>query len=114
MVEQRYIQDKLFIIIGTDNLIRLHTWYMSIYLVKNYEFIIYPRPDKSIRLDTLKMIWNNVIGEKLYSSILIDKVKMLNISATEIRNKINKKYEYISNAININVLNYIKIYNLYK
>ncbi|MCP4178231.1 MAG: nicotinate (nicotinamide) nucleotide adenylyltransferase [bacterium] len=104
-------KDDLFMIIGGDSLLQLHTWYKAKKLVKEFGFIIYPRPDEIITYDKLKYKWTEELATKLMDSV-IDST-LYSISSTEIREKINSNSD-LKNSLSTKTIDYIHKNHLYQ
>lgn len=76
------------LLIGADSLQELHTWYQADWLVKNVDFIIYPRPRAQVTASELRQHWDEKIVEKLLSSMISG--TFFEISSTEVRNSMEK------------------------
>jgi len=96
-LEKDYKKDKLYLIIGSDNLKDLDKW-DKLDLILKHKIIVMNRGD--LDYDII-----NKLGKKHF--IVIDNFPFINISSTDIR---NKKISHI----NKNVLKYIEDNNLYK
>jgi len=98
-LENKYLNDELYLIIGADNIINFDKW-------KDYQ--------KLLKYKIIIMNRNNInINEYLYKYpnnkfIIINNFSCIDISSTNIRNKINTKY------LDYNVLKYIKKRGLYE
>ena len=97
-LESIYSNDELYLIIGADNLINLDKWKDYQKLLK-YKIIIMNRNDIKINEYLYKYPNNNFI--------IVKDFPYINISSSEIRNKLNNKY------LDRDVINYIKNNNLY-
>jgi nicotinate-nucleotide adenylyltransferase len=71
---EKYPDYQFYIIIGTDSYQNLHQWKNGFFLMENYHFIIYPRPDFEIK---------NELPENME---LLTDAPLLSISSTHIRN----------------------------
>jgi len=89
--------DELYLIIGSDNLEKLHEWKNIDEILENNKIIVLKREDynKNIYLDKYEDRF-----------IYVDDFKPIKVSSTEIR-------EGNSNFINPNILKYIEEHNLY-
>lgn len=94
------LEDELYLIIGSDNLEKLHLW-------KNIEEIL---KNKIIVLSRGKIEENENLKGYQEQFIYIDNFDYLDISSTYIRNNINGNIEGL---INEKVLKYIKENHLY-
>jgi nicotinate-nucleotide adenylyltransferase len=100
-IKNKYNPDNLKMIIGADSFNKLYSWKNSEYIVKEYGFIVFPRPN--INID---------VQSPCYKYCLFSKKVMEEISSTVIRQKIKDK-EDISQYVPQQVYEYIKKKNLY-
>jgi len=84
-LNERYPDHQFHIIIGSDSYQNLPQWKNGSFLMENYQFIIYPRPDFEIKT----ALTGNMT--------LLEDVPLLNISSTHIRNilKEGKSIRYL-------------------
>jgi nicotinate-nucleotide adenylyltransferase len=75
-LEEKYPENKFTVIMGTDSFQNIHKWKNADLLLKNYSFILYPRPGFHVS-DTP-------------DNIEIIPAPLLEISATAIRNNIKE------------------------
>lgn len=104
--KNKYSNDTIYFICGADNLDYIDTWKNGKYILNNYNIIAINRGE----YNTQKIL-NNY--SKYNAKIIVCNLESINISSTNIREKINNN-EDIKDLIDINVLNYIKENNLYK
>lgn len=99
---------------GLDNFLTIDKWKEPNYILENYGIHIIPRGDdfeERLITDNIKQLMENVTPN--LKSVTFSHIEhTINISATEIRNKIRSN-ENITDIINKNVLNYIKDNKLY-
>lgn len=108
IIKEKYPKDKLFYIMGADNLEKITTWKDSEYLVKNFKFIILQR--KGYLVDDI--IKNNPILLKNKENFYrIENIEYAELSSTDIRDKIRNNSEDID--IPNEVRKYIKENKLY-
>ena len=96
-IEREYPKDNLSIIIGADNVVNLDKWKNYKELIK-YHFIIMNRDDIDVSKYLNKMNGNFTV---------LNNYPYINVSSTEIRNKLSSKY------LDKRVLEYIKKNHLY-
>lgn len=96
-IEKEYPRDNLSIIIGADNVINLDKWKNYEELIKHH-FIIMNRDN----IDVYKYL-----NKKNDNFTVLDNYPYINISSTEIRNRLSNKY------LDKRVLEYIKKHHLY-
>lgn len=104
--KNKYSNDTIYFICGADNLDYIDTWKNGKYILNNYNILAINRGE----YNTQKIL-NNY--SKYNAKIIVCNLESINISSTNIREKINNN-EDIKDLIDINVLNYIKENNLYK
>ena len=95
--------EKISFIIGTDAFEKIETWYETDKLKKLIDFIVFVRENETVNLDYLK--------EKGYN-FQFSKMKFLDISSTELRNRI-KNNEPIKDLVTKEVEEYIYKNGLY-
>ena len=100
-IKSKHILDNIKMIIGADSFNNLHLWKKNEYIAKNYGFIVFPRPN--IEID---------VNSPYYKYCFFSKYVMEDISSTYIRKYIKNKRD-ISKYVPKNVLEYIKKKNLY-
>lgn len=104
--KNKYSNDTIYFICGADNLDYIDTWKNGKYILNNYNIIAINRGE----YNTQKIL-NNY--SKYNAKIIVCNLESINISSTNIREKINNN-EDIKDLIDIDVSNYIKENNLYK
>lgn len=77
---------NICLIIGSDSLLQLHTWFKTKEIIQKWQIISYPRQGYEVDFSKLLEIWNEKIASKLYNSIL--DLKFFDMSSSEIRKKI--------------------------
>ena len=100
-----YSNDRLSLIIGTDNLRIFDRWKEHDYILSNYKIIVYPRQGDDI----------SALRQQ-YPQVRIVEAPLLSISSTEIRNMLSNNSITDNPArqwLNENVWNYIIDNNLY-
>ena len=114
-LEKQFKEETLFLLIGGDSLLQLHTWYMADKLIERWKILTYPRgeifkkPDDVLK--KLKENWTEKIASLLFESILT--FDICDISSTKIRNILQNREE-ISDTLDPDVYNYIQEKGLYK
>ena len=78
-----YPEDKLFLIIGEDSLLQIHTWYKGRELTEICELLTYPRPNENSSIEKLKEFWDINNATKLFKSKV--NLDLYEISSTQIR-----------------------------
>jgi nicotinate-nucleotide adenylyltransferase len=79
---------RYILLIGADSLLSLHTWYNAHELVKNTDFITYPRPNSEVTIEKLRQHWDEDDAEKLIKSMLNG--TFFEISSTEMKISMEK------------------------
>jgi len=102
--------DEYILIIGADSFYQLDLWYKSDELVKENRFVVLDR-----EYDGHGNISEDVerFNKEHLSHISLLKIPLIDISSTEIRNRISMGTD-ISDMVGENVANYIKENNLYR
>ena len=105
--KEKYKEDSIYFICGTDNLSYLDKWKRGDYIVANYPLLIIKRntDNLSFLLDKFKEYKNNII---------VTSIEPVDLSSTEIRNLIKEDNKLIKEYLSEEVLDYIKNNNLYK
>ena len=65
-----YPEDELFLLIGSDSLRQLHTWYRARELADNYSLLVYPRTSEKISREELLLHWTEQETDKLLSGVM--------------------------------------------
>ncbi len=110
LLQKKYLNDKIYLLIGSDSLMQLHLWYKAEVIAKNYTIITYPRPDYQIDATKLEKYWNKLMIAKFEAHIVDFSVKLC--ASSEIRGKISKNDD-VSSLLSSEVLCYIKDKELY-
>jgi nicotinate-nucleotide adenylyltransferase len=106
--KSKYKDALIYFICGADNLSYIDEWCMGYYILSNYKIIVISRST-----DNLEEILEKY--QEYKDNIIIANISEKNISSTEIRHLLRKNnYEEAKKYLDIDVLNYIKINNLYK
>jgi nicotinate-nucleotide adenylyltransferase len=114
ILKQIYSDCELFLLIGMDSLVGLHSWYRATELVTRGKFIIYPRPGvERPPIYELEKEFGSKNAYKLYYSILDDaELAQSDVSSTAIREAVAQHLsleKYVPQA----VAQYIHDNNLY-
>ena len=99
---QDFPDRRFMLVMGADNLAGLKGWRENQYILDNFEILVYPRP-------------NIVIDKELLSTskiTILDGAPLFDISSTELRAQF-KIGKFDRAHISKDVINYIKINNLY-
>ena len=103
--KEKYQDNEIYFICGTDNLKEIKFWCNYKYILKNYKLLVIKRND-----DKIDNILEELIEYK--NNIIISQVESKVLSSTLIRNNINNQ-NYCKN-IDDKVYKYIRNKNLYK
>ncbi len=109
LLEKKFPDDTLQLLIGGDSLETLHTWYKAKELVAQYEIICYPRKGYEIKRENLLKHWTSKEIDILLRTVL--QMPFFDISSTSIRNNITDKI--ITKNIKKEILKYIRSKGLY-
>ena len=109
-LQKKYPEDELCLLVGSDSLMQLHSWYKAQELATNYKIITYPRPDYKINETKLIKCWNKSLVEKFLENTVNFPVKLC--ASSEIREKISQN-EDVSTLLSSEVLCYINSNKLY-
>ena len=110
-LQREFPDDHLQLLIGSDSLVQLHSWYQARELVDKWEIITYPRRNELPSRDDLLTFWTPEETDILLKSVL--KMPFFEISSTLTR-KIMANAENTDNLINRNVKDYINAHGLYR
>ncbi len=83
-LREKYSKNQFSLIMGSDNLLNLHKWKNSDFLIREYSIYVYERPGYTYQKDTP-------------SNVIIEEAPLLNISASYIRKQLkeNKSITYL-------------------
>ncbi|MBO7138747.1 MAG: nicotinate-nucleotide adenylyltransferase [Bacteroidaceae bacterium] len=98
-LSQEYPEREFVLVIGADNWVRFSYWYHSRDILSSYRIIIYPRP--------------GYICENLPEGVTIVDTPLIDISSTEIRNRIRTQSDYDGEGLPLAVWQEIKREGLY-
>jgi nicotinate (nicotinamide) nucleotide adenylyltransferase len=104
--KNKYPNDILYFICGTDNLEELDKWKNYEYIITNYKFLVANRAGTSIS----KML-NKY--KKFVDNILVINIEKNKVSSTIIRERLKNNEDDISELIDENILDYIRQKKLY-
>jgi nicotinate-nucleotide adenylyltransferase len=105
-----YPDSEIRLLIGSDSLNLLHTWYRAEELVHNWPLLVYPRIGHASLREELYLNWGNKVAEKLLGYIL--PMPLYDFASTDIRNKIIKG-EDVSGLLDPDVYGYIMENGIY-
>ena len=107
--------EKYRLLIGADSLLQLHTWHLAEELVREFDFITYPRQDCAVNEDVLAAHWDRATAKKLASTLLAG--KNFQISSRELRFSMEKNpspgHIIESGGLTAEVAAYIEAHHLY-
>jgi len=106
---KKYPQHQFSFIIGSDNLIQFKKWSQWQKLVKNWPFLVFPRPDFSLDLDKY------ALTHPAYQFKIIKNPNLVttNLSSTIIRSRVRKNLS-IGKLVHQKVNLYIKKHQIYQ
>lgn len=105
--KNKYKDDIIYFICGTDNLSYIDKWKEGIYLLSNYKFLVINRST-----DNIDQILNKFREYK--NNIYVVDMKMNELSSTFIREKLKNNDNTVKNYLDSDVYRYILKNNLYK
>lgn len=84
-LSHRWLDRDFKMVIGADELAQLHTWKPDpIRLVRNYDFLCFPREDVPLDLTEMNKHWPGWLCKKLLAGIIFD-APMLDVSSSAVR-----------------------------
>jgi nicotinate-nucleotide adenylyltransferase len=98
-LSQEHPEREFVLVIGADNWVRFPYWYHSRDILSSYRIIIYPRP--------------GYVCENLPEGVTIVDTPLIDISSTEIRNRIRTQSDYDGEGLPLAVWQEIKREGLY-
>lgn len=108
VLHEEYPSDILYLIMGADNIINFHLWKNYQDIINNNKILVLPRNGININKYLNKFISDD-------NFIVVDKFDEMNISSSNIRDKIkNKLYDELDNIIDDKVLEYAVHNGLYE
>lgn len=108
LIQEQYKENEIYFVLGTDNLKELETWHEADELLKNFKMLVLERGNDDIEL----IIEDDDFLRKYKTSFIkLQNIKKINLSSTEIRDKV-KKGESIKKLVPIEILN--EVLKLYK
>ena len=110
LINNQFKNKKIYFIIGSDSLMQIYTWKNYEKLLKLIDIVCVMRPEP-INQDVIRKI--DEISNKFQKKIITVKMPLIQISSTDIRNRIamGKSVKYM---VDKDVLEYIGEMNLYK
>jgi len=111
ILSKKYSKDKLYLLIGSDNLGELHTWHKAKQLVNQYSLLIYPRESKIVTESYLEQFWGKELANKLINSII--SLPLISFSSTNIRKLASEGKEIPNDLLDPKVKKYILEHRLY-
>ena len=108
-MQKKYPKNEIRLIIGTDNLKELDTWYEIEQLLNSFKVFVLTRDEDNIE----EIINNHNLLSKYYHSFVKTNISIrTNLSSTFVRNEI-KKNNSVRYLLPDEVINYIEKNNLY-
>ena len=80
--------EKYLLLIGADSLLALHTWHEAAALVKEFDFICYPRDGQVVTAEKLECHWDRKTAKKLAAAVIDG--DFFKISSTDVRFSMEK------------------------
>ena len=109
MMQKNYPEYKIRLIIGTDNLKELDSWYEIEKLLSEFKIIVFGRAEDNIG----EIIKNHKLLSKYSSSFIITNISLrTNLSSTFVRNEI-KNHHSVRYLLPDEIIEYIKSNKLY-
>lgn len=113
LLAERFPDDEILLLIGSDSLLQLHLWHCARKLVAEFGVLCYPRPGDPVTMERLLAGgWSRKEAETLRSSVM-ENLPQFNVSSTAIRERL-RRGEDPGDQLNRNVWNYIKTRRLYE
>lgn len=108
LIQEKYKEYEIYFVLGTDNLKELETWHNADELLKNFKMLVLERGNDSMEeiIET-----NNFLRRYKTSFIKFQNIEKINLSSTEIRDKV-KKGESVTKLVPNEITN--KVLKLYK
>lgn len=111
ILQEQHNNDEISLLIGSDSLMQLHTWYKAKEIVENYKIITYPRPNYIIDETKLLKKWNKLLVTQFLENCV--QFSVISCASSDIREKISQKGD-VSALLSNEVLCYIINNNLYQ
>lgn len=109
IMQEKYPEYKIRLIIGTDNLKELETWHEVEHLLNRFKVIVLSRDEDNAE----EIIKSNKLLSKYFSSFIINNISLrTNLSSTFVRNEIKNQHS-VRYLLPDEVINYIKNNHLY-
>lgn len=105
-------EDRFVLLIGSDSLAQLYSWFRVGQLVFEYEVLTYPRPGFDVTMEMLLEHWDPDWAGRLYSGILRG-LPAYEVSSSEIREAL-RTGRSLEGVLDRKVLEYIKQRRLYE
>lgn len=108
-IQNKYPEYEIRLIIGTDNLQELETWYEIEHLLEQFKIIVLGRAEDNIG----EIIKSHKLLSKYSSSLIVTNIYLrTNLSSTFVRNEI-KKHHSVRYLLPDEIIEYIKSNKLY-
>lgn len=109
IMQEKYPEYEIRLIIGTDNLKELETWHEVEHLLNRFKVIVLSRDEDNAE----EIIKSNKLLSKYFSSFIINNISLrTNLSSTFVRNEIKNQHS-VRYLLPDEVINYIEENNLY-
>lgn len=106
--KEKYPEDEIYFICGTDNLSYMDKWKNGEDILRNYKILVVDREGNDVNelIEKFSLYKNNIV---------VAPIELNNISSTEIRELIKKrKYDELKGLVPKDVIQYIKENRLYE
>ena len=109
IMQEKYPEYEIRLIIGTDNLKELETWHEVEHLLNRFKVIVLSRDEDNAE----EIIKSNKLLSKYFSSFIINNISLrTNLSSTFVRNEIKNK-KSVRYLLPDEIIKYIKSNKLY-
>ena len=108
LIQEKYKEYEIYFVLGTDNLKELETWHEAEELLKKFKMLVLERGDDDIE----QIIEEDDFLRKYKTSFIkLQNIEKINLSSTEIRDKV-KRGESVTDLVPFEIMD--KVIKLYK
>ena len=108
LIQEKYKEYEIYFVLGTDNLKELETWHEADELLKKFKMLVLERGDDDIE----QIIEEDDFLRKYKTSFIkLQNIEKINLSSTEIRDKV-KRGESVTDLVPFEIMD--KVIKLYK
>ena len=108
LIQEKYKEYEIYFVLGTDNLKELETWHEADELLKKFKMLVLERGDDDIE----QIIEEDDFLRKYKTSFIkLKNIEKINLSSTEIRDKV-KRGESVTDLVPFEIMD--KVIKLYK